>query len=277
MLGFPGKMSRYFLRCLLGVALVVAAGGHGRAEFRPLAIGKSPSMPQVAPGDGKPSKTPEQPAPEDQSRQAAPRAAPDPDPDDASGDGGGFRPLSVGNQPAQKQVRLPQSRTEQPTRRKKPPAQRRQTRQAPAQQPQQVMPQPMGLGIQPNTVGLPTTPLGVVEPTVSAPGNVLRSTTVLFESMSNKLTPEAEAELAALASTVSNNKGLVLEMTAYASDPDLPRNQARALSLRRALEIQRYMIKRQISKRRLIVRAEGYGDGSATGPAHRVDINVLGN
>lgn len=277
---------------IAGLAGVVLAAGpqSANAEFKPLAVGTAPAMPEsqgnANPAPRAPARTDTGAAPETPSRtsETEPDAIIPEGTDEGTGQSDGFRPLSVGVVPAQKQVRIPQAQPRRQQQRQPQQRQQQPRRQAAAPPPRQAAPGGQrslgGLGLQPVGAGTSSPLTGPVITAPVAHGPIVRNETVLFQGRSNKLTPQAESQLSALAATLHGNKGLVLELNAYADDPDMDKNSARALAGRRILEIQGYLYRRDIPSTRLIKKPIGYSETqqvSTQGAApHRVEINVRG-
>lgn len=268
--------------CAVALLVLMAGAQPAKAEFRPLAIGTAPVMPDsqgdAKPARAKPTETEAAPAapelPSETSDGESYAITPGGN-DDATGDGGAFRPLSVGVVPAQKQVRIPQARTPRPERQQQP---RQVRRQAPQQQAPRQQRSTGGLGLQPAGVGVPSPLAG---PVISAPvanGPILRSETILFNGRSNKLTDTARSQLSALAAALHQSSGAVLELKGFAEDSSMDKNSARALAGRRILEIQSFLRSRDIPSTRLVKNPVGQGgvEQASSGPGHRVDANIRG-
>jgi len=97
---------------------------------------------------------------------------------------------------------------------------------------------------------------------------------IVFESDSAVLTPEAQAELSALASTLmaqQNSKVMILGYSGGAEGGD-EAARARVLSLSRSMAVRRFLMVRGLPSNRLVARA--LGSQVAEGPSDRVDVMV---
>lgn len=97
---------------------------------------------------------------------------------------------------------------------------------------------------------------------------------IVFESESAVLSPDAQAELAALASALAaqeNSQVMILGYSANAGG-DEEAARARFLSLSRSMAVRRFLMVRGLPSNRLVARA--LGGQVAEGPGDRVDVVV---
>ncbi len=88
------------------------------------------------------------------------------------------------------------------------------------------------------------------------------------------LTPAARSALDAIATTLASDDGKRVQLVAYATGNDDEANQARRLSLSRALNVRGYLIDHGVRNTRMDVRALG-NRPAGNKPADRVDIVFL--
>ena len=96
---------------------------------------------------------------------------------------------------------------------------------------------------------------------------------VLYTADGTAVPGSATAPLDELAREVVTNRGVRVQLAAYANGEDNSSSEARRLSLARALAIRRFLIDRGIAASRIDVRA--LGNTSTAGQADRVDVVVF--
>jgi outer membrane protein OmpA-like peptidoglycan-associated protein len=107
----------------------------------------------------------------------------------------------------------------------------------------------------------------------AAPGGPTR---VLFAAGAADLPDAAKPALDALVQRLSSNDDVRLQLVAHASGSDDQANEARRISLQRALAVRSYLIEHGIASTRMDVRALGNrSDGAAGDPLDRVDVIML--
>jgi outer membrane protein OmpA-like peptidoglycan-associated protein len=107
----------------------------------------------------------------------------------------------------------------------------------------------------------------------AAPGAPTR---VLFAAGAADLPDSAKPALDALVQRLSSNDEVRLQLVAHASGGDDQANEARRISLQRALAVRSYLIEHGIASTRMDVRALGNrSDGAAGDPLDRVDVIML--
>lgn len=121
----------------------------------------------------------------------------------------------------------------------------------------------------------PAVPPAVAIP-VAAPAaaGAAAGTTLHFAPGVSDLSADAHSSLNALIQRLSANQDLRVQLVAYASGSDEEANQARRLSLARAIAVRAYLIEQGVRGTRIDVRARGNLSAGA-GPADRVDLVVL--
>lgn len=136
----------------------------------------------------------------------------------------------------------------------------------------------------PTTVAVIDTPPSVppaasVKPTpVAAPATVAAAagdhTRIVFASGATDLPDDAKAGLDALARQLGADGHLRLQLAAYAGGAADQANQARRISLQRALAVRSYLMEHGVANTRMDVRALGnHAEGSE--PPDRVDVVML--
>lgn len=106
-------------------------------------------------------------------------------------------------------------------------------------------------------------------------GRVVSPVHVDFAAGTASLTPEAKHELDAVAKSLENDNHRRIQLVAYAIGTDDDANEARRLSLSRALNVRAYLIDRGVRNTRMDVRALGNRPDHGK-PVDRVDILFLG-
>lgn len=127
---------------------------------------------------------------------------------------------------------------------------------------------------EPSTAGLHDIEPAAGEQLAAKPNGHELGARIVFESDSAVLTPEAQAELSALASALmaqENSKVMILGYSEGASGDD-EASRARFLSLSRSMAVRRFLMVRGLPSNRLIARA--LGSQVAEGPSDRVDVMV---
>jgi outer membrane protein OmpA-like peptidoglycan-associated protein len=97
-------------------------------------------------------------------------------------------------------------------------------------------------------------------------------TQILFGEGSADLSMTAQSELSAVADQLLQNEDARIQLLAYASGEENAANQARRLSLSRAVAVRRFLIDQGVPSTRMDVRA--LGNQAEEEPADRVDIVV---
>jgi len=97
---------------------------------------------------------------------------------------------------------------------------------------------------------------------------------VLFTAGAADLPDAAKPELDAVARQLGGNDRTRLQLVGYAGGTTEEANQARRVSLQRALAVRTYLMERGISNTRMDVRALG-NRADAKDPPDRVDIVTL--
>lgn len=122
-------------------------------------------------------------------------------------------------------------------------------------------------------------PASPVKPTPAAVPAAIAATAgdharVLFGTSATDLPEDAKAELDAVVRRVAGDAHLRLQLVAYAGGAPDQSNQARRMSLQRALAVRSYLMEHGIANTRMDVRALGnHTEGSD--PPDRVDIVML--
>jgi len=99
---------------------------------------------------------------------------------------------------------------------------------------------------------------------------------VLFAAGAADLPDAAKPKLDALVQRLSSNDEARVQLVAHASGSDDQANEARRISLQRALAVRSYLIEHGIASTRMDVRALGNrSDGAAGDPLDRVDVIML--
>lgn len=96
---------------------------------------------------------------------------------------------------------------------------------------------------------------------------------IVFEADSSKLPQSARDALMGMATKMSSQNGLRLQLLAYAGTADTSASAARRLSLSRALAVRSYLIENGVRSTRIDVRA--LGNKSTEEVSERVDITVV--
>ncbi len=92
-----------------------------------------------------------------------------------------------------------------------------------------------------------------------------------FQEGTSELPASAWDSLRSLAARIKSEQSMRLQLLAYAGGKGLSANQARRLSLSRALAVRSYLIEQGIHSTRIDVRA--LGDKTNETPVNRVDVN----
>jgi outer membrane protein OmpA-like peptidoglycan-associated protein len=100
------------------------------------------------------------------------------------------------------------------------------------------------------------------------------STRLLFAAGTSDLPEAAKVDLDALVQRLNGNERLRLQLVAYAAGPPQEANQARRVSLQRALAVRSYLMEHGINNSRMDVRALGNRAEDKDAP-DRVDIVML--
>jgi outer membrane protein OmpA-like peptidoglycan-associated protein len=93
---------------------------------------------------------------------------------------------------------------------------------------------------------------------------------IMFPEGQDDLSGEATGALDSLAQELTQNQDRRIQLLAYAAGDSSQVNQARRLSLSRALSVRQYLIDKGIRSTRMDVRA--LGNNVPDGPPNRVDI-----
>jgi outer membrane protein OmpA-like peptidoglycan-associated protein len=93
---------------------------------------------------------------------------------------------------------------------------------------------------------------------------------VTFDEGQDDLSDPDQDALRALAQEMADNEAQRIQLLAYAAGDSSQVNQARRLSLSRALTVRQYLIDQGVRSTRMDVRA--LGNNVPQGPANRVDI-----
>ncbi len=96
---------------------------------------------------------------------------------------------------------------------------------------------------------------------------------VLFEAENAKLPADAREELRGLATSMTKQEDLRLQLLAYAGGAEMSSSAARRLSLSRALAVRSYLIESGVRSTRIDVRA--LGNKTSDAETERVDITVI--
>jgi outer membrane protein OmpA-like peptidoglycan-associated protein len=96
-----------------------------------------------------------------------------------------------------------------------------------------------------------------------------------FVAGTSDLTPAARSALDAIAKALASDDSKRVQLVAYATGNDDEANQARRLSLSRALNVRGYLIDHGVRNTRMDVRALGNRPAAGNKPADRVDIVFL--
>jgi outer membrane protein OmpA-like peptidoglycan-associated protein len=132
---------------------------------------------------------------------------------------------------------------------------------------------PPSLPPAPPVAATPVTPVAAPAAVAAAAGG---STRVLFAAGAADLPDAAKPELDALVQRLSSNDEARLQLVAHASGSSDQANEARRISLQRALAVRSYLIEHGIASTRMDVRALGNRSDSAAGdPLDRVDVIML--
>jgi outer membrane protein OmpA-like peptidoglycan-associated protein len=119
----------------------------------------------------------------------------------------------------------------------------------------------------------PVTPAAAPAAIAAAAGDRTR---ILFAAGAADLPDAAKAELDALVQRLNANGQARLQLIAHASGTADQANQARRVSLQRALAVRSYLMERGVANTRMDVRALGNRtDGNADDPSDRVDVVML--
>lgn len=127
----------------------------------------------------------------------------------------------------------------------------------------------------PNEIVLPLPPRDEVAslPPATGPLSDGDSLRIVFEADSSKLPQSARDALMGMATKMSSQNGLRLQLLAYAGTADTSASAARRLSLSRALAVRSYLIENGVRSTRIDVRA--LGNKSTEEVSERVDITVV--
>ena len=115
-----------------------------------------------------------------------------------------------------------------------------------------------GPAVEPQTAALPPAPV------------LAEQIRVLFQDGSVELGDDAQRRLSAVATALTENPTVRIQLLAYARASSDSSSRARRLSLSRALAVRAYLIEKGVRSTRMDVRA--LGDKFGDGPADRVDI-----
>ncbi|MCP5368010.1 MAG: OmpA family protein [Hyphomicrobiales bacterium] len=96
---------------------------------------------------------------------------------------------------------------------------------------------------------------------------------VTFDDEATKLPADAAPNLRAVVDGLKSNNNLRLQLMAYAGGAEMTPNNARRMSLRRALSVRSYLIDQGVRSTRIDVRA--LGNKTTEQPANRVDVMVV--
>ena len=145
---------------------------------------------------------------------------------------------------------------------------------SPSPEAKTAMAAPPSLPPAPKVAATPVTPIAA--PAAVAAAAPAGATRVLFGAGAADLPDSAKPELDALVQRLSSNDEVRLQLVAHASGSDDQANEARRISLQRALAVRSYLIEHGIASTRMDVRALGNrGDGAAGDPLDRVDVIML--
>jgi outer membrane protein OmpA-like peptidoglycan-associated protein len=100
-------------------------------------------------------------------------------------------------------------------------------------------------------------------------------TSLLFDTDSADLSPEAQTELRSIADALRGSEGGDIQVLGFAAGSDGADDQARKLALSRALKVRSFLIDEGIASARIRVRS--LGASAEGGPANRVDIRPIGS
>jgi outer membrane protein OmpA-like peptidoglycan-associated protein len=115
-----------------------------------------------------------------------------------------------------------------------------------------------GPAVEPQTAALPPAPV------------LAEQIRVMFREGSVELDDDAQRRLSAVATALTENPIVRIQLLAYAKTSSDGSSRARRLSLSRALAVRAYLIEKGVRSTRMDVRA--LGDKLGDGPADRVDI-----
>lgn len=108
----------------------------------------------------------------------------------------------------------------------------------------------------------------------AAPAAIAAGTTIRFAPGTTEVAADAQPALNAFAQRLKADPDLRAQVIAYASGNDDEANQARRISLARAIAVRAYLIDQGVLGTRMVVRALG-NRSADSGPADRVDLLVL--
>jgi outer membrane protein OmpA-like peptidoglycan-associated protein len=117
----------------------------------------------------------------------------------------------------------------------------------------------------------PTAVTPAAAPATLAPGGTAR---ILFSAGNAEIPDDAKTRLDAIITQLTANERERLQLVAYANGTANEANQARRISLQRALEIRKYLMERGVPATRMDVRALG-NRSEGKDPPDRVDIVTL--
>jgi len=117
----------------------------------------------------------------------------------------------------------------------------------------------------------PVKPTPAAAPATAAAGEPTR---IIFAGSATDLPDDAKAGLDALARRLADDGHLRLQLAAYAGGSSDQANQARRISLQRALAVRGYLMERGVANTRMDVRALG-NRSEGSDPPDRVDIVML--
>lgn len=100
-------------------------------------------------------------------------------------------------------------------------------------------------------------------------------TSLLFDTDSAELSPEAQTELRSIADVLRVSEDGEIQVLGFAAGSDGAEDQARKLALSRALKVRSFLIDEGIASARIRVRS--LGASAEGGPANRVDIRPIGS
>lgn len=111
--------------------------------------------------------------------------------------------------------------------------------------------------------------------TASLTVGAFEDTSLLFDSDSAELSPEAQSELRSIAGLLRDSDGADIQVLGFAAGGEGAEDAARKLALSRALKVRSFLIDEGIASARIRVRS--LGASAEGGPANRVDIRPIGS
>ncbi|MBF0246888.1 MAG: OmpA family protein [Alphaproteobacteria bacterium] len=96
---------------------------------------------------------------------------------------------------------------------------------------------------------------------------------IVFDAESSKLPQQTRAALSAISEKMQSQKGLRIQLKAFAGDAQTSASAARRLSLSRALAVRSFLIENGVRSTRIDVRA--LGNKTTDEITERVDITVV--